>query len=252
MYIGISNPILYTMTKTGRTKDVISDYTLEVADQLRYICDNDFDNFSLSDKKIFFHETRQAFGRTALVLSGGATLAMYHFGVVKALVKANILPNVLAGSSAGSLAAAFCCSRTHKQLVETIETHDIFKEFGEVFEIFSEASTMMEGIKRKIFRLFRRGILLDIEILKKLCIKLFKDLTFIEAYHLSQKVLNITVTNADSADHDGFLLNYLTTPNVLIYSAVCASCAIPFVYVRILLLLNFSLIRFLDFKKFSP
>lgn len=32
-------------------------------------------------------------------------------------------------------------------------------------------------------------------------------------------------------EHDGYrLLNYLSAPNVLIWSAVCASCAVPYVF----------------------
>jgi predicted acylesterase/phospholipase RssA len=41
--------------------------------------------------------------------------------------------------------------------------------------------------------------------------------------------LNITVTGTAEHDEDR-LLNYLTAPNVLIWSASAASCAIPFVY----------------------
>jgi TAG lipase / steryl ester hydrolase / phospholipase A2 / LPA acyltransferase len=38
--------------------------------------------------------------------------------------------------------------------------------------------------------------------------------------------LNITVTDFSNAD-ESRLLNYLTAPNVLVWSAVVASCAIP-------------------------
>lgn len=41
--------------------------------------------------------------------------------------------------------------------------------------------------------------------------------------------MNITVTGSGEHDEDR-LLNYLTAPNVLIWSASTASCAIPFVY----------------------
>jgi predicted acylesterase/phospholipase RssA len=41
--------------------------------------------------------------------------------------------------------------------------------------------------------------------------------------------LNITVTGGGEHDEDR-LLNYLTAPNVLIWSASTASCAIPFIY----------------------
>ena len=50
----------------------------------------------------FFNETRHSYGRTALLLSGGAALGFYHVGVVKALMENRLMPRVLGGSSAGS------------------------------------------------------------------------------------------------------------------------------------------------------
>jgi TAG lipase/steryl ester hydrolase/phospholipase A2/LPA acyltransferase len=49
---------------------------------------------------------RHAIGRTALLLSGGALMGMYHIGVVLALKEAGIAPRIIAGSSAGSIIAA--------------------------------------------------------------------------------------------------------------------------------------------------
>lgn len=52
------------------------------------------------------------------------------------------------------------------------------------------------------------------------------DLTFKEIFTRYGWNLNITVTDF-SLNQASRLLNYLTTPNVLVWSAVCASCAIP-------------------------
>jgi TAG lipase/steryl ester hydrolase/phospholipase A2/LPA acyltransferase len=49
------------------------------------------------------------------------------------------------------------------------------------------------------------------------------DITFREIYHKFGWNLNITVTDKNESR----LLNYLTAPNVLIWSAIVASCAIP-------------------------
>lgn len=54
----------------------------------------------------FFNETRHAYGRTALLLSGGAFLGYYHVGVVQELFRAGLLPRVISGASAGSLITA--------------------------------------------------------------------------------------------------------------------------------------------------
>jgi TAG lipase/lysophosphatidylethanolamine acyltransferase len=50
------------------------------------------------------------------------------------------------------------------------------------------------------------------------------DLTFEEAYARSKRILNITVAS-DRAHEVPKVLNYLTAPNVLIWSAACASTA---------------------------
>ena len=55
------------------------------------------------------------------------------------------------------------------------------------------------------------------------------DLTFKEAYEKTGFVLNITVTGSGQHDHSR-VLNYLTAPNVVIWSACAASCAIPNFY----------------------
>lgn len=60
---------------------------------------------SLEDKIAFLRESRHAFGRTALVLSGGGSFGAFHMGIVKALLEANLLPRVVSGSSAGAIGA---------------------------------------------------------------------------------------------------------------------------------------------------
>jgi TAG lipase / steryl ester hydrolase / phospholipase A2 / LPA acyltransferase len=89
------------------TKQLIEDYVQTVCESLDKICDNDWGaEFGLQEKFEFFFETRQAFGRSALCLSGGATLGMYHLGVLKTLHENNLLPRVISGSSVGSIMAS--------------------------------------------------------------------------------------------------------------------------------------------------
>jgi predicted acylesterase/phospholipase RssA len=45
----------------------------------------DESQLSYKEKIEFFMETKQTYGTTALLLSGGASMAVYHIGVVKAL-----------------------------------------------------------------------------------------------------------------------------------------------------------------------
>lgn len=55
------------------------------------------------------------------------------------------------------------------------------------------------------------------------------DITFKEAYAKSKRILNITVASTSNFEFPR-LLNYLTAPNVLVWSAACASCALKFLY----------------------
>ena len=54
-------------------------------------------------------------------------------------------------------------------------------------------------------------------------------MTFKEVFMQYGWNLNITVTDYSMVVAPR-LLNYLTTPNVLVWSAVCASCAIPGIF----------------------
>ncbi|EOD11497.1 hypothetical protein EMIHUDRAFT_459761 [Emiliania huxleyi CCMP1516] len=68
-----------------------------------------------------------------------------------------------------------------------------------------------------------QGVLRDA--LRHLC----GDLTFLEAFDRTGRVLNIVVTRSDGRAPP-LLCNYLTTPQMVVYSASLASCSIPGVY----------------------
>eukprot|EP00128_Syssomonas_multiformis_P015662 Colp12_sorted_trinity150504_noHs@6451 len=67
---GLGHPGLYEQTHVG-TKKLIEQYTEEVVYQLNMIAQRDDPAVSLAEKVEFFRDTRQAFGRSALLLSGG-------------------------------------------------------------------------------------------------------------------------------------------------------------------------------------
>lgn len=54
------------------------------------------------------------------------------------------------------------------------------------------------------------------------------NLTFLEAYKKTKIKINITIT--DSIHQKTRLCNYITTPNLYVWSAAMASCSLPFVY----------------------
>jgi predicted acylesterase/phospholipase RssA len=57
-------------------------------------------------KLAFFNELRHAYGRTAFMMSGGASLGYYHVGLIGALLDQGLLPRVISGSRCG---VCVCC-----------------------------------------------------------------------------------------------------------------------------------------------
>ncbi|ETB60189.1 hypothetical protein YYC_02525 [Plasmodium yoelii 17X] len=138
----------------------------------------------------------------------------------------NILPQIICGTSAGSIIAAWICSRTNKELLEEFNIEFIYK----IVSCFSS-----EKLFYSFFNIFKKGNFYDIDKIIKLVYGLYGDMTFLEAFIKTNLVLNITVTRAESGndiftcDEDGCLvLNYMNSPNVLIYTAVLASCSFPY------------------------
>ena len=56
------------------------------------------------------------------------------------------------------------------------------------------------------------------------------DITFLEAYNKTGRILNITVTSGDKNEDSHRVLNHFNSPDILIWSAVVASCALPIGY----------------------
>jgi predicted acylesterase/phospholipase RssA len=74
----------------------------------------------------------------------------------------------------------------------------------------------------------------DINKLGEWCRKNIGDLTFKEAFDRTGRIINITVPTYRVTGFRGAatLLNYITAPNVVIWSAACASCEYPGLYSR--------------------
>ncbi|KAF9108666.1 hypothetical protein BGX27_008266 [Mortierella sp. AM989] len=212
---------LYAETIIG-TKRLIEDYNSEVIRQLNIICDTESDDFSMAAKLEFFTHTRQAFGRTALLLSGGATMGLMHIGVVKTLFQNNLLPRIISGSSCGSIIAAILCTRTDDEIPSMLQ----FEKFN--FNVFHALEEKGDYWARLIHFL-RNGALFDAQVLKAALKENIGDITFQEAYNRTRRILNITVSTSATFEMPR-LLNYLTAPNVLVWSAVATSCAAPFIY----------------------
>ncbi|RKO82974.1 acyl transferase/acyl hydrolase/lysophospholipase, partial [Blyttiomyces helicus] len=209
---GCTDPRLFAHSYLG-TKQLIDDYHIEVDKQLEEISHSH--SLSLQQKAELFSNTRQGFGSTALLLQGGATFGLYHLGVVKALNERGLLPRIISGSAVGALIAALVCVHTDEELPA------IFIQGGIDLKAFAKKGT--EGsMRRKFDRLRQHGHLLDVKVLEDCVRSNVGDITFEEAYGRTRKILNITVSSARKNEVPR-LLNYLTAPNVLIWSAACAS-----------------------------
>jgi hypothetical protein len=56
------------------------------------------------------------YGRSALMLSGGATNGLYHLGVCTTLLQNNLLPRIIAGSSVGAIFVGIIGTHTEEEL----------------------------------------------------------------------------------------------------------------------------------------
>ena len=206
------------------TKRIIEKYIDEVIKSLRTIYMADPNSLSIEKKLEFFSETRHAYGRTALLLSGGATFGKYHFGLLKALHEQDLLPRLICGSSVGSIVCAVLASKPPNRVHEIFDPAEVFK--------YPILGFLPESNWDLVRDLLNRKVVLSTETLKEFIYRFTGDLTFKEIFMQNGWNLNITVTDF-AMNVAPRLLNYLTAPNVLVWSAVCASCAIPGLYAKV-------------------
>lgn len=283
---GLLHEGLFSKALAG-TKVLVETYHNIVCTSLEFVCDNvplpDDESIPTEAKLAFFNETRHMYGRTALMLSGGAALGFYHVGVVKALMNNGLLPRVLSGASAGSIVCAMIATRTNEEcqrdLFEVKGTHApghsgklMLKFFrpqknkkrlsieqnqhlhrtreNAIAEVLhNDAGAFADGKKtwqllfpvgiRKftstvydIFTGHKRAqdvLMNDTEHFRECCRANIGNFTFQEAFDRTGRILNIIVSPQNRSDPPR-LLNYLTAPHVLVWSAAVASSSLPGVF----------------------
>ena len=209
----ITSPQLYAFARIG-TKRLIEEYVSEVVRCLDYICAGDFPDFPEDDKIVFFKRTGTSFGRSALLLSGGATLGMFHIGVIKALFEEGVLPRVISGSSAGSIIAGMAGTRADAQMPGMFDP-----------DVLNLAAFQRVNL-RQVIR--NSGVMNPAQLVQYLTENVGEE-TFSEAFERTRRIIGVTVSGAESNQQDR-LLNYLTAPNVLMARSILASCAVPGVF----------------------
>jgi TAG lipase/steryl ester hydrolase/phospholipase A2/LPA acyltransferase len=206
----MANPTLYQHARTG-TKNLINEYLDEVSAALDLLTDSNVKTLSPIRKRRFLKRAARSFGRSALLLSGGASLSLFHLGVIEELQAQGIMPRVITGSSAGAIIAGIVATHTDSELAPLLQPSEVDFEWCHMLGV----NDLMK----------RQGVL-DQKLLQRSIDRNIPDMTFFEAYQHTNRILNITVSPADSHQFPR-LLNYLTAPNVLVRRAALASAAIP-------------------------
>ena len=164
-------------------------------------------------------ELKSSYGRTSLLLSGGGQLGFYHFGFIKQLIQHKIMPKVVAGSSAGSLIVA---------AIGCYKKEDLLKRINKAnwdLKVLEKKGKLMAPV-RKLLRFISNGNLLDICTVQQTLLDIFGKITFKEAFQKTGNIINITILDANKFESFQ-VLNYLTAPNVMIWSAASASYSLP-------------------------
>ncbi|KAI8629596.1 patatin-domain-containing protein [Xylariaceae sp. FL1651] len=224
---GMGNIDLYRHSYCG-TKKLIERYVDSCLQTITALVDrsahhhlpDDLEPRDLLDAMLY---ARQSFGRSALLLSGGGTFGMTHIGVLKAMFEAKLLPRIISGASAGSIVCAVFCAKTDDEIPQVIQEFPhgdlaVFEEHGNE-----------DGLLDHLRRLLTEGNWSDIKHLTRVMRGLLGDITFQEAYNRTRRICNICVSTASIYELPR-LLNYVTAPNVMIWSAVAASCSVPLVF----------------------
>ena len=170
----------------------------------------------------FVHDTRQAYGRSTLVLQGGAIFGLCHLGVARALFLRGLLPRVITGTATGALIAALVAIHTEEELPAVLSGESIdLSAFAKVARPETGAGSQDQGyatrwntLLRRVKRFWKEGYFLDVKVLEECVRANVGNMTFEEAYNKCKRVLNITVAT-EGRGGIPTLLNYLTAPNVV-------------------------------------
>jgi len=202
-FVGVENSRLYSQTYYG-TKNLVQGFVDE-GEFMLYCpgCSNSMlicvsvqrsltvlsatTVISAEEKRGLFKRMHTQFGRTALCLSGGASFAYYHFGVIKALLDADLLPDVITGTSGGALVAGLVATRTNEELKKLL-----------VPALAGRITACSEPITTWFPRWWKTGARFDSVDWARRCSWFTRgSMTFKEAYERTGRILNVSCVPAD-------------------------------------------------------
>ena len=207
----LADPRLYGATPLG-TKHVVEAFYAEALACIEYLADPDETGLNPVFTLAGFRRASHIFGRSALMLSGGATLGFFHLGVVKALFEHDLLPDVLSGASMGALVACGTGVRTDAELTSLFANPRVIRT-----DAIKRLPPERAASQRAIYDPARLE-----EVVEHNC----GNYTFREAHARSGRTVSISVSPTRERQKPRVLCHY-TSPNVLMSSAAVASAAIP-------------------------
>lgn len=223
-FVGVENPRLYGQTYYG-TKHLVQEFVDEVEKGVTLLAETT--QLPIDEKATVFKRMQKNYGRTALCLSGGASFAYYHLGVVKGLLDADLLPDVITGTSGGALVAALVATRTNDELKALL-----------VPALADKIDACSEPIKVWGPRWWKTGARFDSVDWARRCSWFCRgSMTFREAYERTGRILNVSCVPSDPHSPT-ILTNYITSPECVIWSAVLASAAVPSILNPVVLMMK--------------
>ena len=210
----LADPRLYGVTPLG-TKRVVEVFYAEALACIAYLADPDETGLDPAVTLAGFRRAAHIFGRSALMLSGGATLGFSHLGVVKALFEHDLLPDVLSGASIGALIACGTGVRTDAELRALFANPRVIR---------TDAVKRLPSVRAASERAIYDPARLE-EVVAHNC----GDYTFQEAHARTGRTVSISVSPTRERQKPRVLC-HITTPNVLMNSAAVVSAAIPGVF----------------------
>ena len=200
----------------GGTKLLIEQYVDAVLECLDHVVELWSQGLTMQRRMENLILLKQSARRTALILQGSSVLGLYQLGAVKGLLQRELLPKLIIGTGVGAVAAGLVAALTDDELQTFLSDPD---ELLEPCQRNKGSHGMRLLTRLKNF--CKAGFILGQDSLQRLVDTKLGDMTFEEAKAHTGREVSITIA-ADAPGTPG-LLCYITTPNVLIRSAVRAA-----------------------------
>jgi len=177
----------------------------------------------LGERIRLVRKMKQNIGCTALMLSGGGAQAMYHLGVIRALIESKLYDDikVISGTSGGSITAGMCAIKTADELFADVCVPTISTDYMLTGEMKKKNIAWFPPMVEMASYWMKNKLLVDSDFFRRTCEYYYKDFTFEEAFLRTGKHVCITVSasRASGSTEQRLLLNHISTPHVTIASA---------------------------------